>query len=792
MAILEETNIRIKHDGTLDFVGFDADGQTLKVGFCRDGYAGPRWYFNLDEKEHGVELTCADETGLRFSGRSQGLTFSLAYEMTGNRLAVIASITNTSGKVFRPEKCGLKIGIDTYMDIYPNWNDKYFPTLLRCEKTHFWGYLMSPLGKILTVCSPDAIASWSLDYNYVYDNGARYGGHRIHTFNLEMLNAGPLPQRHPDELGQLAPGQKKQWTVFIAPSESLDEVTVKVADLCQAPLVTLEKYTLASGESCAISVQGKGLIGLQIQTPSGQTETIQKINQTGLYSYLPNDGYGVYTAVAENQQGKITEAKFYVRRNWSWYLKKARQAAIDIPQKASTHLESWYGMFSHFLANKHFPDATMEKQAEETFSRILPLMYDMTDPQPHIIPFRICNTACMIGLLTDAYEATGKISYLELAAKLADWLVGCQAKTGEYLGGWSFEECSMHYTSVIYVAKSMMELLVVEKRLGSTDPLWQERYEKHYASVKAAADELERNRDNIATEGQMTFEDGMISCTASQLGLFALLQEDASERQKYAHAASQMLEKHACLEQNLIPDCRMHGATLRFWEAQYDVLMPTNMLNSPHGWTSWKTYATWYLYQLTGREDLLRLTMDTLGTCMQTIDIDSGKLRWAFICDPQVKTEAWSPDPNSKRRASFKKRVIGEQYVEMISGWWRAPKDRPVGAYLTARVPTRDGMLESDNQGGCCDNDVHEHFKCLEEVALTSAYIIERQDGTIGSWNCSVQQQGGELIVTPNEDIVSSVHINLKNSHLVTVYFAGQSKQTQQPAGLNWIRKKDC
>ena len=789
MAILEETNIRIEHNGTLDFICFETGEETRKVGFCRDGYAGPRWYFTVDGKEHGVELACADESGLRFTGTWKGLTFSLAYDMTKSRLAVILTLTNAGGKVFAPEKCGLKVGVDTYMDTYPNWNNKYFPTMLRCEKTHFWGYLMSPMGKILTVCSPDAIASWSLDYNYLYDNGARYGGHRIHTFNLEMLNAGPLPQRHPVGLDRLEPGQEKQWTVLMAPAKSLDEVPAQVADLCRVPVLTLDKYTLASGESCDISVQGEGLAALHVLTPSGQSETIHTTGKAGTQSYLPNDGFGVYRVVAENKQGKIAQAAFYVRRNWSWYLKKARQAAIDVPQKASTHLESWYGMFSHFLANKHFPDAGMEAQAAETFNRILPLMYDIQDPQPHIIPFRICNTACMIGLLTDAYEATDDLSYLELAAKLADWLVGCQAQTGEYLGGWSFEECSMHYTSVIYVAKSMMELLVVEKRLAVTDPLWRQRYEKHYASVKAAADELERNRDNIATEGQMTFEDGMISCTASQLGLFALLQDDASERQRYAKAAAQMLDKHACLEQNLIPDCRMHGATLRFWEAQYDVLMPTNMLNSPHGWTSWKTYATWYLYQLTGREELLRLTMDTLGTCMQTIDLDSGKLRWAFICDPQVKTPAWSLDPDAERGASFKEKIIGEQYVEMISGWWQAPKDRPVGAYLTARIPTRDGMMESDNQGGCCDNDVHEHFKCLEEVALTSAYVIERADGSLGSWNCTVRQQGDQWIVTPNEDIVSAVHVNLQNAHAVTVQFADQTLQVQSKAGLHWIRQ---
>lgn len=68
--------------------------------------------------------------------------------------------------------------------------------------------------------------------------------------------------------------------------------------------------------------------------------------------------------------------------------------------------------------------------------------------------------------------------------------------------------------------------------------------------------------------------------------------------------------------------------------------------------------------------------------------------------------------------------VIGEQYVDMISGWYTVKDDNPVGAYLSMNLETDKGTFKVDNRGGCCDNDVHEHFKCLEEVALTSAYVI--------------------------------------------------------------------
>ena len=45
-------------------------------------------------------------------------------------------------------------------------------------------------------------------------------------------------------------------------------------------------------------------------------------------------------------------------------------------------------------------------------------------------------------------------------------------------------------------------------------------------------------------------------------------------------------------------------------EAQYDVFMLPNMISSPHGWSAWRAYATFYAYLLTGEERWLRETLD--------------------------------------------------------------------------------------------------------------------------------------------------------------------------------------
>lgn len=45
---------------------------------------------------------------------------------------VRVTIKNNRHTPFQPVKAGIILGIDTYMDRYPDWNDKYFPTLMVC------------------------------------------------------------------------------------------------------------------------------------------------------------------------------------------------------------------------------------------------------------------------------------------------------------------------------------------------------------------------------------------------------------------------------------------------------------------------------------------------------------------------------------------------------------------------------------------------------------------------------------------------------------------------------------
>lgn len=727
--------------------------------FRENEYAGPKWYGEWDGSKHKIVLS---GSVMHFEGGEGPISFSIDYALLSDRLVITAAIANHGRTPFIPVKAGLKLGLDTYMQSRPEWNQKLFPTLLRCEKTHFWGYAMSPEGAILGIGSPEPVASWSLDYNRAGDSPDSDWGHRVYTLNLDLMNSLPLPARHPQDLGELAAGETKSWAITLIPVSDLADIKPVLAKVCSAPMLDADRYILAEGESTNIRVYCDDPVNLQITGPDGESVKFDTGNFT-----VPERA-GEYTLTAASDSGKISQARLYVRHPWSWYLKQARVAAVEKPQKASCCCESWYGHFSSFLALRHFADHELDAQAEANFRTILPLMFDTQSGVPTLLPDRIQNTCTMISMLADLYQAKGNIADLELAAKLADWIITHQHKDGSYKG-----QNGGHYTCVIYAAKSIIELALIEKELTVDNSDWEYKYKRHMASAKAAVDNLQRLGDNIGTEGEATFEDGMISCSALQLALFALLQDDKSCRDKYTKAALDLLSRHRCLEQSIVPDARMTGCTLRFWEAQYDVLIDQNMITSPHGWSSWKTYATWYLYLLNGSEDLLRQTMETLGACVQMIDSDSGELRWAFVVDPYIRASVWDQDDDNPGSGARRERVIGEQYVDMISGWWKAPPDTVTGGYW--------------DQGGCCDNDVHEHFKCLEEVALTSAYVIERKDGSFGAWNCRVERAGDKIYVYPYEDIVDSVHVNLKKSHLVDVHFS-DGVTSMNAAGMQWIR----
>ncbi len=781
--------IAFRPDGTIQSASVREGDDTVQVKFGEGEWGGPRFYGEWDGAAHLPELT--HDSNTRFTGTDGDLRFTLEYAADGPALSMRCTVENIGYTPVQPQVCGLRLGVDTYMKSYPDWNEQYFPTLLRCEKTHFYGYLMRPDGRILGGASPDPVASWNNAYNIGYgDNNCEWGGHRIHTVNLDLLHAHPLPERHPQHLYQIVPGQSITWTVLLQPVPALEDVMPVLSALCDAPLLDIDNTTVGVNEIATIEFYAPRPVELSIISPHGIEQPLPlPEDYDGISIAFDNsDDAGVYRLIAFDESGKETEAMVSLRREWSWYLQQARVNALTYRQKAATHNETWYGLFSMFLAQKHFPDEETHAQVEARWNLLYPLMYDTVTHLPTKEKWRTQNIASMAGVLADRYAISGDETDMVKAATLVDWIIENRQKPdGAIVSGKNHWTDEVWYTTVIYPVKNMMEVWLIERTLPGDE--WQARADRHYTAIKAALDDIIRRDGDLDTEGQLTFEDGMISCAALQLAMFAVLQTDESERQHYTQAAQKYIDSHRCLEQLVIPDSRQRGGTLRFWEAQYDIHMIPNMMNSPHGWTSWATYALWYLYLLTGDADYLRQAMNALGSSVQVIDAATGDLRWAFVPDPYVEVKQISAPiegldadlynggvydpvetnprhngghyhPNEHTSREF---VIGEQYLRMVADW-------------------------SPANGS--DNDVHEHFKCLEEIALTSAYVVENEDGDFEAWNCTAEQDGDTLVITSTEAVVKAVHLNFAGTWAVRVAFAGgETVSASVKPGTHWLGK---
>lgn len=663
----------------------DTDEFGTAVSYCI-GTEEKRLSFTERQVEKNVKVKTED-VAIEVECEKQDKTFS-----------VKLSVTNIGN--FDIDKVSFTLGIDSYMCTYPDWNEQFFPTLLRCEKTHFYGYFSTPSGRILALASPDEIVSWSHNYNEAVYGVERHSGHRIYNSSLDIVNSLPQPEHHPTAC-VLGRGQTKNATFYFRVLSNLNELDAFVSDVTGAPIIKIGKYTLEKCEKPFIECENNFVI----------TDECNNIVNPDSFS----DNCGRYF-VTSKKEGKISQASVYVRKPWSWYLQKAALNAVAAPQKASTHMESWLGFFTRFYDLMYFPDNQKQEILLADFEKIFGMMYDFKNGEVYecACPERIQNISMTISLLTLAYCVVKDEKYLIYAEKLVDKLISSQTEDGAYRNG------NTHYTCVSYLAKSMTEYYTVIK----DNVKFKETAEKCRKSIIKAIKNLVECEDNIQTEGQMTFEDGMISCEVLQIALAALiLPEEFGE--EAVKTAEKLLGKHRCVEQQMISDCRQHGCTIRFWESMYDVIIHANFINSPHGWTAWKVYATYYLYLLTGKVEYLIDTMDTLGACVQCLDLNTEKLRWAFVADPCVETQIFV----NENGGSLKKTVIGEKYIDMISGWWKS--DKCVYGYAMPEIGNTEGIY----RGASCDNDIHEVFKCLGETVLDKAFV-HYENGKMICYNC--------------------------------------------------------
>ena len=637
------------------------------VPFRSDSLAGPAF--------EGITLSRVSDH--RYVGERDGITYSLTYRPAKDHLTVTCKVCNHQTEDYAPSRLRFHLGVDAEMHTFPQWDEKFFPTLLRCEHDFLWGYLMSPLGYIMAIGVEDPVASYQLNYRYEGIKEWEWG-HQIYTESFDFLHQLPLPDRHPQDQTMLKAGETKSWTVHLGMSSSLEDVKPSLSRWMNVPLPEAERYVLEPGEETRVHVFG------------------------GKDFALCYDEKGVHRAQARGKHGRQAEVQVYVRQPWLWYLSKARDWAAQYPPLVGGSAEQYYGYYVAALAARLAPDKEKDEILRKAFDERMPLVIDTVTGRPkskEALPFRIQNFSTMMGILVDYWEATHDRRYLTYASRIGD--IFCSDEV-QWPDG-SYRSQRNHYTAVIYPAKSMMELAMAEREAAKEDPSWAVLAERHLLSAGRAVEDLAEHLDDIGTEGDQTFEDGMITCSAAQMAMYGLLTQDPSVRKRMTEAARYMMDKHRCLEQRLIPDCRMRGATLRFWEALDVYFSPNQVMNSPHGWTAWKMYAIYYLYKLTGEESYRRDLEDTMGACVQVMNLD-GHLRWGFIPDPYVDALVCVPRQDNPRAWTTQNAIVGEQYMDLINPWLR-PADE-------------NGLFTFGECGGSGDGTVYEIFKALTECMI--------------------------------------------------------------------------
>ncbi len=718
------------------------NGNGVAVPFLSENGFG--FGYTYENRIYRITLNKTEDANT-YSAESNGIFYSLSYAVLSDSVKLNLTVKNNSPYDFYADTIFFELGVNSYMEYFPQWSDKFFPSLLRVEKTHFYGYFQSPEGNALIIAGEKGIPSYDISYAHPSTPHLN-NGHRVYNTILHLYNKEASIDRISQDRKILKVGETYENSITLIPAKNLNDFEKTVSTTINAPVISAEKYTFEKGENFVFAVTYDGNYSYEITTPSGTTYSneLPKTNEYGLYKV---------TVLADN--GKCAESLFFVRKSWDFYLKGASKEAYNKPQKASTHTESWYGFFSIFLAQKHYGNAKSLQKALLNFNEVMQLCFDFEKAEPIPAPERIQNTSSFISLLVDVYETdkVNNLSYLQLASKFGDFLITKQSDDGAY------RRDKIHYTCVIYVAKSMLELVQAEKESGNSELI--EKAKTHYASAKRAIDELVLHLDNIDTEGELTFEDGMVSCSALQIAYFALTLPK-NEREKYIKASEYMIKIHSCLEQQLLPDCRANGGSIRFWESQYDVMILGNTVNSPHGWSAWTVYAYYYLYILTGKKFYLLRFINGISACSQLLSLN-GNLRWAYFSQPFVKLPSLVPDKtkpiadgyktvnlNSKAyRGKYQTKIYGEEYIDLISGWYRTGSQTITGGYSFCPLFNKDGTYKVDNQGGCCDNDVHEIFKCLEETAFKKAFIHQNEDGSYLTIGAKIVNN--EIVLNGNE-----------------------------------------
>lgn len=762
-------------------------------------------------------------------GESVALKATLSYRSDYNdKLDIEIELENESSIDQEINQFSFRLGFDSEQIDYPEYYEKLFPTFFRTEKSHIMFYLQSPAGHRVIGISDDPVQSYHIDYECkkaIWSGHRIFTA----SLDLIQSGELPRRHPKFEPIIKAGEKRSWKLHLKFIKLDSVRPVlsdnfllSGQFASLSQAPILEADRYCLENNQKGKIYIFSKSLLksltlykenlfdcGISLNFEKISKEDyleqnnlcdkknsvseihsrfkLEELIGTDIYIYqaiiskkvceaLSRENVltkqkedsdnskltGRYIIQARNEAEYSSEAELYFRHEWSWYLEQGRKACLNAPQKVGSHAELFYGFYTAYLASRYLPNVEIDDYLNEEFNRLVPIMFDLKKGTAlrEADVKRIQNSSTLMGILIDKYEARKDLNSVIEAIRIGKFLLSVQRENGGYYAG------EVDYTSVIYPAKSLMELMRLLMNLDlnvktALNKLYKEEYKADtiddfvntlHKSLEKSMERLVYLDGNFETEGEGTYEDGANTCAATELAEFADIKMSLGEEKKakkYTEMSERLLRRHACLEQLYVPDCRMHGATLRFWEAAYDIghlcdPRCPNMMNSPHGWTAWVIYAYYNLYLLTARLEYLKHFYNLLATVMQLVDED-GKLNWAFVPDPQREcllmeiNEKLSKDNVIK--PVWTRKTIGETYMPMVSTWWRTVGDNYCYGHIQGAAGYMHDEITVESQGSASDQDVHEIFKALCETTLTYCYL-HNEHTNLTYFNCEIEDKG--------------------------------------------------
>ena len=337
-------------------LSIDKNGNILKIDTDEFSVPFRREYGFCYVKDEVVYSRALRKEEDKFITVQNGIKYTLYYEEMGNYAVIHMRIENTSKYDFSPELLIFDLGVDSYMETYPSWNNKFFPTLIRCEKSHLYGYFMNTNKQSLGIITSNPVSSY--DYTYTSIEGVRDLGHRITGQRLHIINHTDMKMARSRALKTLKHGEIYENKIYLVPMNSDADILENLSNIGNVPMIKGDKFTYDIGEKLNINIISRDRYNAYIISPKGDIMN---------YDNFTFNDYGLYTLKVETASKKISEAKLYCKKDWKFYLKNAAKEAIRKPQKATTHTESWYGLFSLFLAAKRFHDKAIFDKAMDCF-----------------------------------------------------------------------------------------------------------------------------------------------------------------------------------------------------------------------------------------------------------------------------------------------------------------------------------------------------------------------------------------------------------------------------------------